>query len=94
LARGCERTKERRQQPLALLGAAELFGKPEFPPALVSAVCPLPTAGSLMMRGALMPPVDVSTPALVEGAQPGRAPAMPVVSKGVPGDWTGPVCCV
>ena len=41
-----------------------------------------------------MPPVEVSTPALVEGAQPGREPAMPVVSKGVPGDWTGPVCGV
>ena len=86
--------EKRRQQPLALLGVPELFGKPEFPPALVSAVCPLPTAGSLIMRGALMPPVEVSTPALVEGAQPGREPAMPVVSKGVPGDWTGPVCGV
>jgi hypothetical protein len=94
LARRPLTNEKRRQQPLALLGAAELFGKPEFPPALVSAVCPLPTAGSLMMRGALMPPVDVSTPALVEGAQPGREPAMPVVSKGVPGDWTGPVCGV
>jgi hypothetical protein len=81
-----------------------LRGWDEFPPTPVSAVGPPPTVQSSMILGGLTSPVAalgapsggltspvvaVGAPSGGKGTQPGREPAMPVVSDGDPLDGPG-----